>query len=140
MAVLPNLTVHRGSFSVHNIKVAEIQSKLPGMRQSALHIGEARHRLNTSSSPGETDCLWLTVTSQSLVSRSPIKVLGWRAGLTLAQQARLYSKSDVLVAMHGAASGNLWALPKNAVYVEVRGLNMQSSVMLDMQSVRDSYG
>ncbi|KAK9868588.1 hypothetical protein WJX84_004085 [Apatococcus fuscideae] len=40
-------------------------------------------------------------------------------GLTLAQQARLYSKSDVLIAMHGAASGNLWALPKNAVYVEI---------------------
>ena len=37
-------------------------------RQSSVYIGEARHRMDTSFSSGETDNLWLALTYQSIVS------------------------------------------------------------------------
>ena len=50
-------------------------SVLPRSRQSSVYIEEVRHRPNTSSSSGETDNLWLAVTSQSIVSPSPTEIV-----------------------------------------------------------------
>ena len=39
--------------------------------------------------------------------------------LTISQQAKIFARSDVVIAMHGACTGHLLFLPLNAVFIEV---------------------